>query len=121
MIQMQSMLKVADNSGAQLVQCVKVLGGSHCMSAGIGKVIIVSVKKAMPNGKIKKGEVCRAVIVRLAKEIKRADGSTVKFDGNAAVLINKQGEPVGSRIFGPIARELRNQYIKIVSLASEVI
>lgn len=122
MIQMQSRLLVADNSGAQEVQCIKVLGGSHHNIAGIGDVIVVSVKKAIPRGKVKKGSVQRAVIVRTAKEMKRSDGSTIRFDRNAVVLINKQNEPIGTRIFGPVTRELRGkQFMKIISLAPEVL
>lgn len=122
MIQMQTKLEVADNSGARSVQCIKVLGGSHRNIASIGDVIVVSVKEALPRGKVKKGSVQRAVIVRTAKEIKRQDGSAIRFDKNAAVLINKTGEPIGTRIFGPVARELRaRQYMKIVSLAPEVL
>jgi large subunit ribosomal protein L14 len=122
MIQMQSRLEVADNSGAQVVQCIKVLGGSKHMIAELGDVIVVSVKKAIPRAKVKKGEVLRAVIVRTAKELRRADGSVIKFDKNAAVLINKQGEPIGTRIFGPVTRELRaKQFTKILSLAPEVL
>lgn len=122
MIQMQSQLDVADNSGAKRVQCIKVLGGSHRNIAGIGDVIVVSVKDAIPRGKVKKGDVKRAVIVRTAKEIKRADGSAIRFDKNAAVLLNNQNEPIGTRIFGPVARELRaKRFMKIVSLAPEVL
>lgn len=122
MIQMQSTLQVADNSGAQLVQCIKVIGGSHRKVASIGDVIVVSVKKAIPRGKVKKGDVHRAVIVRTAKEIHRNDGSSIRFDRNAAVLLNKQNEPIGTRIFGPVTRELRSTgFMKIVSLAPEVI
>lgn len=122
MIQMQSKLQVADNSGAQLVQCIKVLGGSHRKVASIGDVIVVSVKKAIPRGKVKKGDVHRAVIVRTAKEIHRKDGSSIRFDRNAAVLLNKQNEPIGTRIFGPVTRELRDTgFMKIVSLAPEVL
>jgi len=122
MVQMQTRLEVADNSGARSVMCIKVLGGSHRMIASIGDVIVVSIKDAVPRGKVKKGEVHRAVIVRTAKEIRRSDGSLIKFDKNAAVLINKQGEPVGSRIFGPVTRELRaKKFMKIVSLAPEVL
>lgn len=122
MIQMQTRLEVADNSGARQVQCIKVLGGSHRNIASIGDIIVVSIKDAIPRGKVKKGDVHRAVIVRTAKEIKREDGSTIRFDKNAAVLINKQGEPIGTRIFGPVARELRaKRYMKIVSLAPEVL
>jgi large subunit ribosomal protein L14 len=122
MIQMQSQLTVADNSGAQVVQCIKVLGGSKRKVASVGDVIVVSVKKAIPRGKVKKGDVHRAVIVRTCKEIYRADGSAIRFDRNAAVLINKQGEPIGTRIFGPVTRELRaKKFMKIVSLAPEVL
>jgi large subunit ribosomal protein L14 len=122
MIQMQSNLDVADNSGARRVQCIKVLGGSKRKVAGVGDVIVVSVKEAIPRGRVKKGEVLRAVIVRTAKEIRRPDGSAIRFDRNAAVLINKQNEPIGTRIFGPVTRELRaKQFMKIVSLAPEVL
>ena len=122
MIQMQTNLDVADNSGARRVQCIKVLGGSKRRTATVGDVIIVSVKEAIPRGRVKKGDVHRAVIVRTAKEIRRADGSTIRFDGNAAVLINKQGEPIGTRIFGPVTRELRaKKFMKIISLAPEVL
>ena len=122
MIQMQTQLEVADNSGARRVQCIKVLGGSKRMSAGVGDVIVVSVKEAIPRGRVKKGDIHRAVIVRTAKEIRRRDGTTIRFDSNAAVLINKQHEPIGTRIFGPVTRELRaKQFMKIVSLAPEVL
>ena len=122
MIQMQSQLDVADNSGARRVQCIKVLGGSKRKSAGVGDVIVVSVKEAIPRGRVKKGDVHQAVIVRTAKEIRRADGSSIRFDSNAAVLINKQREPIGTRIFGPVTRELRTkQFMKIISLAPEVL
>jgi large subunit ribosomal protein L14 len=122
MIQMQSHLDVADNSGARRVQCVKVLGGSKRKYASVGDIIVVSVKEAIPNGKVKKGDVHKAVIVRTAKEIRRADGSYIRFDTNSAVLIDNKGEPVGTRIFGPVARELRGrQYMKIVALAPEVL
>jgi large subunit ribosomal protein L14 len=122
MIQMQSHLDVADNSGARRVQCVKVLGGSKRKYASIGDIIVVSVKEAIPNGKVKKGDVHKAVIVRTAKEIRRADGTYIRFDTNSAVLIDNKGEPVGTRIFGPVARELRGrQYMKIVALAPEVL
>ena len=122
MIQMQSNLDVADNSGARRVQCIKVLGGSKRKVAGIGDVIVVSVKEAIPRGRVKKGEMHRAVIVRTRKDVQRVDGSVIRFDRNAAVLINKQGEPIGTRIFGPVTRELRaKQYMKIVSLAPEVL
>jgi large subunit ribosomal protein L14 len=119
---MQSNLDVADNSGAQLVQCIKVLGGSHRRTANIGDVIVVSIKKAMPRGKVKKGDVHRAVIVRTAHGLSRQNGEKIRFDGNAVVLINKQGEPIGTRIFGPVTRELRGKgYMKIISLAPEVL
>ena len=122
MIQMQSNLDVADNSGARRVQCIKVLGGSHRRYAGIGDIIVVSVKEAIPRGRVKKGQVMKAVIVRTAKGVRRADGSLIRFDRNAAVLINDQGEPVGTRIFGPVTRELRSMnHMKIVSLAPEVL
>ncbi|MBI2253328.1 MULTISPECIES: 50S ribosomal protein L14 [Dongia] len=122
MIQMQTNLDVADNSGARRVQCIKVLGGSHRRTAEVGDVIVVSIKEAIPRGKVKKGDVHRAVIVRTAKEIRRADGSAIRFDRNAAVLINKQGEPIGTRIFGPVTRELRGKkFMKIISLAPEVL
>lgn len=122
MIQMQTRLDVADNSGARQVQCIKVLGGSHHNVASIGDVIVVSIKDALPRGKVKKGEVHRAVIVRTAKEVKRQDGTSIRFDRNAAVLINKANEPIGTRIFGPVARELRaKRFMKIVSLAPEVL
>jgi len=122
MIQMQTSLDVADNSGARRVMCVKVLGGSKRMTAGIGDIIVVSVKEAIPRGRVKKGDVHRAVIVRTAKEIRRPDGSAIRFDGNAAVLINKQNEPIGTRIFGPVTRELRaKKFMKIISLAPEVL
>lgn len=122
MIQMQSTMEVADNSGARKVQCIKVLGGSHRNIASVGDVIVVSVKEAIPRGKVKKGEVHRAVIVRTAKEVKRADGTAIRFDKNAAVLLTKQNEPIGTRIFGPVVRELRaRKFMKIVSLAPEVL
>ncbi len=122
MIQMQTVCDVADNSGAKLVQCIKVLGGTHRKVASIGDVIVVSVKQAIPKGKVKKGEVHRAVIVRVARNIRRGDGSYLKSDGNAVVLINKQNEPIGSRIFGHVTRELRaRNFMKIVSLAPEVL
>jgi large subunit ribosomal protein L14 len=122
MIQMQSNLDVADNSGAKRVMCIKVLGGSKRRFAAIGDIIVVSVKDAIPRGRVKKGEVHRAVIVRTAKEMRRADGTAIRFDHNAAVLINKQGEPIGTRIFGPVTRELRGKkFMKIVSLAPEVL
>ncbi len=122
MIQMQSMLTVADNSGARKVQCIKVLGGSKRRYAGLGDVIICSVKEATPNGQIKKGDVVRCVIVRVKKEVRRKDGSYIRFDENAAVLIDDSGAPRGTRIFGPVARELRDRkYMKIVSLAPETL
>ena len=122
MIQMQSNLDVADNSGARRVQCIKVLGGSKRKVAGVGDVIVVSVKEAIPRGRVKKGEVLKAVIVRTAKEIRRVDGSAIRFDRNAAVLINNQNEPIGTRIFGPVTRELRaKRFMKIVSLTPEVL
>ena len=122
MIQMQSNLDVADNSGAKRVQCIKVLGGSKRRCAGVGDVIVVSIKEAAPRGKVKKGDVHRAVIVRTRKDIHRPDGSTIRFDGNAAVLVNKNEEPIGTRIFGPVCRELRaKNYMKIISLAPEVL
>ena len=122
MIQQETNLDVADNSGARRVQCIKVLGGSKRRYASIGDVIVVSVKEALPNSKVKKGDVMKAVIVRTAKEVKRPDGSYLKFDENSAVLITNQMEPVGTRIFGPVARELRaKQFMKIISLAPEVI
>lgn len=122
MIQMQTNLDVADNSGARRVQCIKVLGGSKRMIAGVGDVIVVSVKEAIPRGRVKKGDIHRAVIVRTAKEISRQDGTSIRFDSNAAVLIDRNNEPIGTRIFGPVTRELRaRQFMKIVSLAPEVI
>lgn len=122
MIQMQTVLKVADNSGAKKVMCVKVLGGSGRMISGCGDVIVVSIKTAIPGGKVKKGEVHRALIVRTKKGVKRPDGSTIQFDSNSVVLVNKQNEPIGSRVFGPVPRELRGKgFMKIISLAEEVI
>ncbi|GAA0577703.1 MAG: 50S ribosomal protein L14 [Caenispirillum bisanense] len=122
MIQMQTNLDVADNSGARRVMCIKVLGGSKRKTASVGDIIVVSVKDAIPRGRVKKGDVARAVIVRTAKEIRRPDGSIIRFDRNAAVLINKQGEPIGTRIFGPVTRELRaKKFMKIISLAPEVL
>lgn len=122
MIQMQTVLDVADNSGARRVQCIKVLGGSKRRYAGIGDVIKVSVKEAAPRGKVKKGDVYNAVVVRTAKGVRRTDGSLIKFDGNAAVILNAKLEPIGTRIFGPVTRELRNEkFMKIVSLAPEVL
>ena len=122
MIQQQTMLDVADNSGARRVMCIKVLGGTRRRYATIGDVVVVTIKEAAPNSKVKKGEIKRAVIVRTKKEIKRIDGSTIRFDENSAVLINEAGEPIGTRIFGPVARELRaRKYTKIISLAPEVL
>ena len=122
MIQAETNLEVADNSGARRVQCIKVIGGSKRRYASVGDVIIVSIKDAIPRGRVKKGDVHRAVVVRTAKDIQRPDGSTIRFDNNAAVLINKTGEPIGTRIFGPVTRELRaKKYMKIVSLAPEVL
>jgi large subunit ribosomal protein L14 len=121
-IQQTSVLDVADNSGAKKVYCIKVLGGTRRRYASIGDVIIVSVREAIPNSKVKKGEVARAVIVRTSKELARPDGSSIRFDGNSAVLINKENEPIGTRIFGPVARELRaKRFMKIISLAPEVL
>ena len=122
MIQSESFLAVADNSGAKLVQCIKVLGGSRRRYAGLGDVIVVSIKEALPNSKVKKGTKARAVIVRTAQEYRREDGSYIKFDDNSAVLIDNQREPIGTRIFGPVARELRaKRFMKIVALAPEVL
>jgi large subunit ribosomal protein L14 len=122
MIQMQTNLSVADNSGAKRVQCIKVLGGSHRRYAGIGDIIKVSVKDAIPRGKVKKGDVFNAVVVRTKKGIRRPDGSLIRFDGNAAVLLNNQLQPIGTRIFGPVTRELRSErFMKIISLAPEVL
>jgi large subunit ribosomal protein L14 len=122
MIQMTSVLDVADNSGAKKVFCIKVLGGTRRRYATIGDIIIVSIREAIPGAKVKKGEVARAVIVRTKRELARSDGSYIKFDGNSAVLINKENEPIGTRIFGPVARELRaKRFMKIVSLAPEVL
>ena len=122
MIQTETKLKVADNSGAKLLTCIKVLGGSKRRYASIGDVIVVAVKEAIPNSKVSKGSVMKAVIVRTAKEIRRPDGSLIKFDDNSAVLINAQNEPIGTRIFGPVARELRaKKFMKIISLAPEVL
>jgi large subunit ribosomal protein L14 len=122
MIQMQTMLDAADNSGARRVQCIKVLGGSKRRYAGVGDVIKVSVKDAIPRGKVKKGEVYNAVVVRTRKGVRRKDGSLIRFDGNAAVLLNARLEPIGTRIFGPVTRELRtNRFMKIISLAPEVL
>jgi len=122
MIQMQTVLNVADNSGAKRVACIKVLGGSKRRYASLGDVIVIAVKEALPNSKVKKGDVMKAVVVRTVKEVRRVDGSYLKFDDNSAVLITNQMEPVGTRIFGPVARELRaKQFMKIVSLAPEVL
>lgn len=122
MIQMQTNLEVADNSGARKVMCIKVLGGSHRRYAGIGDVIKVSVKDAIPRGRVKKGEVFNAVVVRTKKGIRRSDGSTIRFDGNSVVILNNQLQPIGTRIFGPVTRELRGEkFMKIISLAPEVI
>jgi len=122
MIQMQTNLDVADNSGARKVQCIKVLGGSKRKYASVGDVIVVSVKEAIPRGRVKKGDVRKAVVVRTAKEIRRDDGTSIRFDSNAAVILNNAGDPVGTRIFGPVVRELRSKnYMKIISLAPEVL
>lgn len=122
MIQTESVLVVADNSGAKRVRCLKVLGGSKRKYASVGDIIVVSIKDAAPNAKVKRGDLARAVIVRTSKELRRADGSYIRFDNNSAVLINKDNEPVGTRIFGPVARELRaRKFMKIVSLAPEVL
>ena len=122
MIQMQTKLDVADNSGARSIQCIKVLGGSHRRYAGIGDIIKVSIKEAIPRGKVKKGEVYNAVVVRTRKGVRRGDGSLIRFDGNAAVLLNAQLQPIGTRIFGPVTRELRSErFMKIISLAPEVL
>lgn len=122
MIQNQSVLEVADNSGAKKVMCIKVLGGSHRRYASVGDIIVVSIKEAAPTGKVRKGEVARAVVVRTSKELRRKDGSYIRFDNNSAVLVNKDGEPIGTRIFGPVARELRaKNFTRIASLANEVL
>ena len=122
MIQMQTNLDVADNSGARKIQCIKVLGGSKRRFASIGDIIVVSIKDAIPRGKVKKGEVLKAIIVRTKKEFKRIDGTTIRFDKNAAVLLDKQEEPIATRIFGPVTRELRTKkFMKIISLAPEVL
>jgi large subunit ribosomal protein L14 len=122
MIQMQTNLDVADNSGARRVMCIKVLGGAKRRYASVGDVIVVSVKEAIPRGRVKKGDVLRAVVVRTSKDIARKDGSVIRFDKNAAVIVNKQSEPIGTRIFGPVPRELRaKNHMKIISLAPEVI
>ena len=122
MIQMSTELDVADNSGARRVMCIKVIGGSHRRYADVGDIIVVSVKEAMPRGRVKKGEVLKAVVVRTAKGVRRTDGSLIRFDGNAAVLLTNKLEPIGTRIFGPVTRELRNKnHMKIISLAPEVL
>ena len=122
MIQQETTLKVADNSGAKLVSCIRVLGGTRRRYAGIGDLIVVAIKEALPDSKVKKGDVAKAVIVRTKKELPRPDGSLIRFDENAAVLVNQYGEPIGTRIFGPVARELRaKRYMKIISLAPEVL
>ena len=122
MIQMQSMLEIADNSGARRVQCIKVLGGSKRRYAGVGDIIKVSIKEAIPRGKVKKGDVFNAVVVRTKKGVRRSDGSLIRFDSNAAVLLNNQLQPIGTRIFGPVTRELRTEnFMKIISLAPEVL
>ncbi|RTE87644.1 MULTISPECIES: 50S ribosomal protein L14 [Gammaproteobacteria] len=122
MIQMQTMLEVADNSGARSVQCIKVLGGSHRRYANIGDIIKITVKEAIPRGKVKKGDVLNAVVVRTRKGVRRQDGSVIRFDRNAAVLLNANSQPIGTRIFGPVTRELRGeQFMKIISLAPEVL
>ena len=122
MIQAETNLEVADNSGARRIQCIKVQGGSKRRYASVGDVIVVTVKEAIPRGRVKKGEIVRAVVVRTAKDIRRRDGSAIRFDSNAAVLISPQGEPIGTRIFGPVTRELRaKKYMKIISLAPEVL
>jgi large subunit ribosomal protein L14 len=122
MIQTQTYLDIADNSGARRVMCIKVLGGSHRRYAGVGDIIKVTVKEAIPRGRVKKGQVLDAVVVRTRKGVRRPDGSLIKFDGNAAVLLNAQKQPIGTRIFGPVTRELRNEkFMKIISLATEVL
>ena len=122
MIQVETNLSVADNSGARKIQCIKVLGGSRRKYASVGDVIVVTIKEAIPRGRVKKGEIVKAVVVRTAKDIRRPDGSAIRFDSNAAVLISTQGEPIGTRIFGPVTRELRaKNYMKIISLAPEVL
>lgn len=121
MIQMQTVLDVADNSGARRVMCIKVLGGSHRRYARVGDVIKVSIKDAIPRSKVKKGAVMKAVVVRTRQGVRRDDGSLIRFDGNAAVLLNNQNEPIGTRIFGPVTRELRERFMKIISLAAEVL
>jgi large subunit ribosomal protein L14 len=121
MIQMQTVLDVADNSGARKVMCIKVLGGSHRRYARVGDVIKVSIKDAIPRSKVRKGSVMKAVVVRTSQGVRRDDGSLIRFDGNAAVLLNNQNEPIGTRIFGPVTRELRERFMKIISLAAEVL
>ena len=122
MIQMQTNLDVADNSGARRVQCIKVLGGSKRKYASVGDVIVVSVKEAIPRGRVKKGDVRKAVVVRTSKEVRREDGTAIRFDSNAAVILNNSGQPIGTRIFGPVVRELRaKNFMKIISLAPEVL
>ncbi len=121
MIQMQTMLNVADNSGARQVMCIKVLGGSHRRYARVGDIIKITVKEAIPRSKVKKGDVMNAVVVRTRQGVRRSDGSLIRFDGNAAVLLNNSNEPIGTRIFGPVTRELRKGYMKIISLAPEVL
>ncbi len=121
MIQTESVLNAADNSGARRVQCIKVLGGSHRRYAGVGDIIKVSVKDAIPRGRVKKGEVMNAVVVRTRHGVRRADGSLIRFDTNAAVLLNPNNEPIGTRIFGPVTRELREKFMRIISLAPEVL
>ena len=122
MIQVETKLNVADNSGARKIQCIKVLGGSRRKYASVGDVIVATIKEAIPRGRVKKGEIVKAVVVRTAKDIRRPDGSAIRFDSNAAVLISTQGEPIGTRIFGPVTRELRaKNYMKIISLAPEVL
>ena len=122
MIQVETNLEVADNSGARRIQCIKVLGGSKRRYASVGDVIVVTIKEAIPRGRVKKGEIAKAVVVRTAKDIRRPDGSAIRFDSNAAVPINPQGEPIGTRIFGPVTRELRaKKFMKIISLAPEVL
>ena len=122
MIQVETKLNVADNSGARKIQCIKVLGGSRRKYASVGDVIVVTIKEAIPRGRVKKGEIVKSVVVRTAKDIRRPDGSAIRFDSNAAVLISTQGEPIGTRIFGPVTRELRaKNYMKIISLAPEVL
>jgi large subunit ribosomal protein L14 len=122
MIQTETMLEIADNSGARRVQCIKVLGGSHRRYAGIGDIIKVTVKEAIPRGKVKKGQVMNAVVVRTRKGVRRGDGSVIRFDTNAAVLLNQQNQPIGTRIFGPVTRELRTEkFMRIISLAPEVL